>query len=235
MRSLVRGTRSRSSGSAATGNVRLTLSGFRRGVASGVPDFGSTSYWRDSAFQKGGVREWFVDTKAVLPSIVKEIQYEFPELSTLKVAHLGSGLSLLGAELAQRLDTAEVANIDCSQEALLRLKAHISGLKDFDKVEKRLSFVCENLLEPSLLVDSVFQVCVDKGTLDAFEVGRCEATYLDSVARILTPGGLFIQVSDRPPEARDYLLLPGKQWSRATWASLEAEDLFLYRLTRSGD
>mmetsp|Transcript_22386 Transcript_22386/g.71616 ORF Transcript_22386/g.71616 Transcript_22386/m.71616 type:complete len:203 (-) Transcript_22386:127-735(-) len=191
----------------------------------GIPNLSSTAYWAKEAFRDSrGAREWFTGVSAAL----KMVERALPP-STSRVAHLGSGLSKFGNALATRRPDIHVTNVDCSSDALMRLR-------DASGPQPNVAYVRDDLGK-SQLPSAAFDLVLDKGTLDVFEIGKQDVSYLTTVERILRPGGIFYQVSDRAPEARDSLLL-SDLWASASWSPLSTDlssywdddsGLFLYR------
>eukprot|EP00510_Aplanochytrium_minuta_P004088 CAMPEP_0184024300 /NCGR_PEP_ID=MMETSP0954-20121128/11989_1 /TAXON_ID=627963 /ORGANISM="Aplanochytrium sp, Strain PBS07" /LENGTH=169 /DNA_ID=CAMNT_0026307579 /DNA_START=268 /DNA_END=774 /DNA_ORIENTATION=+ len=154
---------------------------------------------------------------------LKEVMKEADAASAknnIRIAHLGSGLSLLGVELAKAFEHANILNIDSSEMAVKKLEKFVRSHYS-KEVSNRCSYMCDDLISTKLACES-FELCVDKGTYDAISRGgkTMEQAYLKEVNRILVPGGLFAQISNEPPEMVSFSR--GSLWSRYHHVSIDA-------------
>ena len=192
--------------------------------------FGSQSYWKaqyvGARAGQAAVSEWFADAEAVLEPVVDFLKRK----QVKKCAHLGSGLSSLGIRVAASMSDIQVTNIDTSAESLELLAQKMTGREQ--ALAHRVHYVRDDLLNPRHIQASAFDACLDKGTLDAIEFSAQGSVqvYLDTVQKILRPGGWFLQISDRPPESRDDLLM-SCHFTNASFRELD-DALFLYRLEK---
>jgi len=186
-----------------------------RYMGSSTHDFSSKVYWESTyANNTQKFKEWFINCDDAMPVIKSAV-----EISEPVVLHAGCGTSSLGSQIACDIPKATVHNVDSS-------KSVVDLMKGKNKNE-RCFFTCDDLLESGLASD-YYDVCVDKGTLDAFIIGNQHHKYLEqTVLRTLKKGGVFIQFSPDTPESRDFLLLGGK-WSRCYWKNIETKDDFEY-------
>lgn len=213
-----------------------------------IGNFGSIEYWEAQYKNKeksnsAAVSEWFADSSQVVEPICeflkrRGIVHDSTNRNSARIAHLGSGISCLGFELAQALPNAHIVNIDSSQSSLDILEQQAEQKQLY--VRERVSYVVGDLRKPLLSAHASFDACVDKGTFDALEFAGPQAIeeYLETVSAMLVPGGWFLQISDRPPEARDSLLL-SPQFGNAGFSVLQDasgnlqqhnNELFLYWL-----
>ena len=111
--------------------------------------------------------------------------------------HVGCGTSTLGLDLLRAGVCTSLINTDYSSTAV-RDMALAHGTHD-----GRCSWVEDDCTASSLPSGS-FDLVVDKGTMDALGFGdggvaRCQRM-VSEMHRLLRPGGIFLQVTDEPPE-----------------------------------
>ncbi|GBG33347.1 Methyltransferase-like protein 13 [Hondaea fermentalgiana] len=226
---------------------RVARAARSRGLSSSTRDFGSPAFW-DAKYRSGRApREWFAGADGVVGAVEAALRQE-PGLSVLESVaclHVGCGLSELGFRTAQLFPHVHVTNVDTSAAAVEGLQSQ-GAAKYEPEVLARSKFVQDDVLD-SKLASETFDLCIDKGTLDAVEfAGDAEVgRFLQGIHRLLRPGGLYLQVSTVDPGVRDAVTLADVPWARVTWtnwtsdslaegASEESDlDLWIYKFTKS--
>ncbi|KAE9370184.1 S-adenosyl-L-methionine-dependent methyltransferase [Stipitochalara longipes BDJ] len=174
-------------------------------------------YWdeRYKAEQKGQAElesyEWFRSFHKLKPFFDKNLP-PLPSGSNCHILHLGCGNSTLTADL-HRLGYTNQTSVDFSQVVIDAMKSKYAQL------DTRWLLMDLRELE---LPDASVDIAVDKSTLDAFlhgslwdppdDVRTNVGKYVDEVARVLRPGGLWLYITYRQPHFMKPLLTREKQW-----------------------
>jgi SAM-dependent methyltransferase len=160
--------------------------------------------WWESEYQKckpGDTYEWFTggSDQVFLQQLIDNIPS-----STKAILNLGCGISHIQDAISDA-GFHNITNVDVSASCIdLMSKSDTRGMK----------WQIANLTETFPFASSTFDFVLDKGTLDALIVDRadnCEpdetvyetaAQYFREIARVLTPGGIFLQISFGQPHFR---------------------------------
>ncbi|KAK5728657.1 hypothetical protein LTR15_001794 [Elasticomyces elasticus] len=128
-----------------------------------------------------------------------------------KILHLGSGNSTLPADLSN-LGYEDQTAVDFSATVIANMKATSPEIEWMEMDIRNLTFDAES-----------FDVCIDKATLDAMlygslwdpedEVRANVKAYVDEVARVLKPGGVWVYVTWRQPHFIKPLVSRKGVWS----------------------
>lgn len=180
-------------------------------------EFSFPQYWdeRYQAEQDGqaelGSYEWFRSFHKLKPLFDKHL-LSFPPGSDCHILHLGCGNSTLTADL-HRLGYTNQTSVDFSQVVIDAMKLKYALL------DTRWILMDVRELD---LPDASVDIAVDKGTLDTFvhgslwdppdDVRTNVGKYVDEVARMLRPGGLWLYITYRQPHFMKPLLTREKQW-----------------------
>jgi SAM-dependent methyltransferase len=163
--------------------------------------------WWESEYQKCGTDqsyEWF--TGASDDSFVSSLLKLIPKL-TQKIINLGCGISRIQNVIFDA-GFQQITNIDVSPTCIQLMKASDT---------RGMQWKICNLLQEFPFDSNSFDLALDKGTLDALIVDRADkweiddevyeiaAKYFREVARILRPGGVFLQISFGQPHFRKRL------------------------------
>jgi SAM-dependent methyltransferase len=158
--------------------------------------------WWESEYQKckpGDAYEWFTGGAHHLQRLIALIPP-----STRSVLNLGCGISRL-QEAIYDAGFREITNVDVSPSCI----ALMSGCDT-----RGMKWQIANLMEPFPFQSGAFDFAFDKGTLDSLivdgadkwepedEVYETAAQYLREIARVLAPGGVFVQISFGQPHFR---------------------------------
>jgi SAM-dependent methyltransferase len=139
--------------------------------------------------------EWFLSpdrTVQLLQDVTAAFGSEAPAL-----LYVGCGTSTLGLDLLRAGVCTSLVNTDYSSTAIRDMElAHGTH-------GGRCSWLEDDCTASSLPSGS-FDLVVDKGTMDALGFGdggvaRCQRM-VSEMHRLLRPGGIFLQVTDEPPE-----------------------------------
>lgn len=124
---------------------------------------------------------------------------------------MGCGTSEVGPKLAQEPGLSlHVTDADNSPSAVRLMKQRHAGMDNY---------ICRETDVLNLdFPDGSFDAIVDKGTLDALLCRRVEDArdMVTEMHRVLTEGGIYVQVTTEDPEARLELLLGGSSSSSKT-------------------
>ncbi|CAM9663821.1 unnamed protein product [Pylaiella littoralis] len=176
------------------------------GVGDVTKIFGDSSFWEGeyaSQYANQETRkpfEWFLPYEGGLRDHLLIFLKSMP--SCTRLLHVGCGTSEVGPKLAQEPDLSlHVTDADNSPSAVRLMKQRHAAVDNYTCRETDVL----NLKFP----DGSFDAVVDKGTLDAL-LCRSVKDARDMVTemhRVLTPGGIYVQVTAEDPEARLELLL----------------------------
>jgi SAM-dependent methyltransferase len=160
--------------------------------------------WWESEYQKckpGDTYEWFTSgsDQAFLQQLIDRIPS-----STKAILNLGCGISHI-QDAIYDAGFHNITNVDVSSSCIdLMSKSDTRGMK----------WQIANLTEPFPFAPSTFDFVLDKGTLDALIVDRADkwepeadvyetaAHYFREIERVLTPNGIFLQISFGQPHFR---------------------------------
>ena len=150
---------------------------------------------------------------------------------------LGCGNSRLGEELLQEGFVGPIVQTDVSRRVIESMSQRCNQYVD----DQKMSFVEDDATELSAFRNNMFHGCFDKGLIDAIycadEYTQC-ASVLNSVNRVLIPGGVFIFLSFTRPE----FLLPNVvqtelyRTKRPIWDNVEVQELssiMLYKFQKA--
>lgn len=160
--------------------------------------------WWEGEYQKcarDDAYEWFTGS---YDDELMELIYQRIPAPDARILHLGCGISKIQDAIFDRGFT-DITNVDISPKCIeLCRAADTRGMK-WD--------VCD-VTQVYPYPDESFDVALDKGTLDALIIGRCDkweiaqevlddaARYFRQVMRVLKPGGVFIQITFGQPHFR---------------------------------
>ena len=133
-----------------------------------------------------------------------EIIYSTIPSKDSQILHLGCGISKIQDTIFDK-GYKNITNIDISPKCIeLCRQSDTRGMKwDVCDVTKEYPYP-----------DEFFDLALDKGTLDALIIGRCDkweigkdvlddaAKYFRQVMRVLKPGGVFLQITFGQPHFR---------------------------------
>lgn len=172
-----------------------------------LPEFGEGSYWDDRYKNDSGFFDWYFDWWRVSPLLKDHIGDR-----KNKVLVLGCGNSTMSSDMVKD-GFQKVYNIDISSVV-------INNMRDTFKDEPRLIWEEMNCAKMSF-EDNFFDLCIDKGTLDAIVCNIDDVNLmkqsLKEIHRTLKPGGRFISITFGSPSRRlhfytleklDWKLLP---------------------------
>lgn len=170
--------------------------------------FWETFYKNKDHTKQASDFEWFVDASAAGRFVLENIDSSMP---CLQMLHVGAGTSNLGPLLEEKVKEKgrgqlKVTNVDISHTAVSMMQSAFPGhdwqVLDVADVGRRTSRVAHQW-------DQRFGIIMDKGALDAVLFGGVDLTsdFLFGCARLLKKErGVWIQISDDPPERRLGLL-----------------------------
>ncbi|KAL2430406.1 hypothetical protein ABEF95_006850 [Exophiala dermatitidis] len=175
----------------------------------------------DQNANAGPTHEWFKGFASLKqPFLDKYLIGRWPpeRYSDLRILHLGSGDSTVPIELLA-LGYKRQSCIDFSSVVISKMAAQYAdkdGLIEWIHGDVRD-------MRSSGIEDNSIDVAFDKGTLDAMisgspwdppaQVRENVGRYLDEVARVLRPGGVFLYVTFRQPHFMRPLLTRDQTWS----------------------
>ena len=155
--------------------------------------YGSQEFWNQRYKKELIPYDWYLeyeDFRNYLIPILKK--YDKP-----KILYIGCGTSLLGYHMYLE-GYQNIYNIDCSEELINKLNERT----DRPSTVKYKQCLCENLSFP----DGLFDVIIDKGTLDsvmcseqALEKSR---KMIQEIYRCLKSNGIYLCLSTGYPEFR---------------------------------
>jgi EEF1A lysine methyltransferase 4 len=197
-------------------------------------DYGTIQYWQDRYTKDEGIFDWF---GGYSPGLQAKLEALIPLGSS--ILHLGCGNSELGQEMYARYPN--IVNLDYSEKviALMRSRtAHLSQMK----------WIVGDIFELYNAVgDELFDVALDKGTLDALltskhdpwdpevEIVENIEAYMKQVYDHLEPGGSFIHITFVQPHFRRRFL--DKTFDRVVTHRLDSEsggfEYFIYEAFRN--
>ena len=164
-------------------------------------DYGTLEYWEDRYAQDNGIFDWFGGYSAGLQTKLEEL---IPIDS--KILHLGCGNSELGQKMYSRYPN--MVNLDYSAKVIEQMRKKTA---DLDK----MSWILGDIFDLDKAVgDELFEVALDKGTLDALltkqhdpwnpdeEIVEKIEAYMKQVFNHLKVGGSFIHITFAQPHFR---------------------------------
>lgn len=171
-----------------------------------TPDYENPEYWDNRYSQSTEMYDWYHDWNQLYPYIKKVDTFSGEE----RVLNLGCGNSVCSYQMVESVFKS-VVNIDISVVCIYQMQQKYAD-------DPRLTWEtmdCQHLD----FDDNSFDVVFDKGTLDALicsnESIDIVITTFAEVERVLSPGGLFIEVSYAPPDHREKFFKDiGKNWIR---------------------
>lgn len=171
-------------------------------------EYGSLDYWNDrygSLEQDEEAFEWFKGFKD-LSSMFAECMAD----KSGNILHLGSGNSLLSEDLYEA-GWSNVVNVDYSPVVIDKMKSKFS--------HPTVKWIVADIFQlDAAFPAQSFMYAIDKGTLDALLTAKYDQwnppaelcsriqVYMDQVARVLKPGGLFIHITFAQPHFRRQFL-----------------------------
>lgn len=180
-------------------------------------DLAKPCYW-NSLYNNSNIAEscseWFVNYERIqgyiLPVIQDVLQHQKSASQPAVILDVGCGVSVVGPHIARKFNKAvHVYCIDFALEALLKLRMEIDNDSEFDDLTNcfliRSDMTKELPFEPNSIV-----TIIDKGCIDSIlrqNGGHQKAVNaICNNLRLLCQGGVFLQVSDEPPDLRLDLL-----------------------------
>ena len=152
---------------------------------------------------------------------------------------VGCGNSTLSAELYNDGYTC-ITNLDFSRTLIEKWQEKYEAFEEMDFLELDL---CQPL---DVIDEDSFDMVIDKATLDSILWGQHiqerVTIMMNNIYRILAPGGVYICVSNGPPETREHIFKM-KDWSIERGEIPIRDDLhtedsnachYVYVLTKSG-
>ena len=160
--------------------------------AKELPEYGKRKYWDDRYQSENQLYDWYFDWNYVSP-FVKQIT----ENRKNNVLVLGCGNSSLSYEMAQE-GFHSIYSIDISSVVIEQMK---------EKYKDQPNLIWETMNCASLKYeDNFFDLCIDKGTLDAVVCHPKDTSLVSStlkeVYRTLKPNGAFISITFGSPSRR---------------------------------
>ncbi|KAL7268611.1 hypothetical protein RUND412_008759 [Rhizina undulata] len=176
------------------------------------------SYWNSRYAEEGSEKsfDWFKDFQSLKPFFQKHLLDK-----EARIVQLGCGNSTLSKDLYNE-DYKNQLNVDFSEIIIEQMKAK----------HPEMEWVVMDVREMGCEDGSV-DVAIDKGTLDAMlsgslwdppeEVRKNTKAYIDEVARILKPGGLFLYITYRQPHFIRPIITREEVWPGFVVESLQNE------------
>lgn len=199
-------------------------------------DYSKLEYW-DERYQKDGkdLYDWFGESFDV------ELLSHFPsKMSQPTILHLGCGNSALGEKLYKE-GYRKVTNVDFSPSCIRLMQERYSAT-DYPEME----WIVADIFNLSTLgSDRLFDIAIDKGTLDSFLTEKFDPwdppthlkdkmeQYMRSVSTQLKPDGVFIHFTWSQPHFRKVFLELGKIFTTTVHTISDREgggfDFFIYK------
>jgi SAM-dependent methyltransferase len=189
--------------------------------------------WWESEYQKckaGDSYEWF--TGSYDENFVTKLLSLIPSPSS-RIINLGCGISHVQDWISDA-GFRDITNVDVSETC-------IELMRQSDT--RAMKWIVADLTQTFLFESESFDFALDKGTLDALIVDRADkwepdddvyetaAQYFREVRRVLSPAGLFVQVSFGQPHFRNRVFeRPEFNWDLAvhTLAPARSFHFFIY-------
>ncbi|ROW08705.1 hypothetical protein VPNG_06375 [Cytospora leucostoma] len=181
-------------------------------------------YW-DGRYAGGDGHEWFRSYDDLEPFLRPSLFEAFGPASEPLVLHLGSGDSIIPAELATRGYTRQLC-VDFSPVVVELMSERHSSIPGIEWKQADV----RNL---DHLTDGSVNVAFDKGTLDAMiygsgwnppdEVRDNTSKYMREVHRVLKDDGAFLYITFRPPHFIRPLLNPADSLWELEMQTLESD------------
>lgn len=158
--------------------------------------------------------EWFASYRELKNNIIPGIRTALklqPKIINQRprILDIGCGNSLLGAYIAKELREVDVYCVDFAIESLWGFQQKTNQKPEFDDT-KNCFLVSGNISEHQIFPNGNICAVIDKGTTDSIlkQPGGIELAHkaLINIYNILCKGGIFIQITDEPPELRIELL-----------------------------
>ena len=203
-------------------------------------EYNTLQYW-EKRYQEeeshGKVYDWFGDF-----TLFEETLIEFlPSDKEKSIIHLGCGNSICGERL-YKAGFQNIVNVDYSPTVIRNMKTMNEGIcPDMDWI------VADIFDLKSALGDHLFDIAIDKGTLDSFltishdpwnppkELLTKMENYMKSVALQLKPGGRFLHLTWAQPHFRKRFLELSKDFivtSHTISKGAGGFDYFLYEAVK---
>jgi 2-polyprenyl-3-methyl-5-hydroxy-6-metoxy-1,4-benzoquinol methylase len=144
----------------------------------------SDSYWDDRYSKTTQSYDWYIS-----PSILIKLFDNIIDINH-KILHIGCGNSLLSEELYNiGYNNNNIYNLDISRTII-----HKQSEKYIDY---KMKWICQNIVESSNLKKNVFDIIIDKATLDSIACNNYKlvSKAFKYIIKILKVGGIFILVS----------------------------------------
>jgi SAM-dependent methyltransferase len=154
------------------------------------PDYASANYWDERYTASPEPFDWYQPWEELLKILGPLFD------GTEIVLNVGCGNSMMSAEMRTTFDT--VVNVDISSVVIDLMEER------FDGIENLLWFVMD--CTDMTFDDDLFDVCFDKGTIDALMCGDGSVEKVGltlwEIYRVLRPGGLFLEITYGRPSSR---------------------------------
>jgi ubiquinone/menaquinone biosynthesis C-methylase UbiE len=157
-----------------------------------APPYSDGSYWNTRYEREPDPFDWYQSWSRLKPIIL-------PLLPVRGVAlDLGCGNSPMTAELLED-GFDEVYGLDISSVVIRQNEERF-------RAEPRVKWICGECMKMDSLESGKFDVVFDKGTLDSLMCAGPSAKVIGQmmteIARVLKPGGIFVEVSYGTPNTR---------------------------------
>lgn len=178
-------------------------------------DLAKPDFW-ESVYNNSNVScpEWFVNYESVrgyiLPIIENILHYQNPTSQPAVILDVGCGVSVVGPHIAKKFNgQIDVYCIDFALPALLKLRTEIDSNSEFDDLTN--CFLVRSDMTKQLPFDSnSVTAIIDKGCIDSIlrqsEGHEKAVKAICNNLQLLRKGGIFLQISDEPPDMRLDLL-----------------------------
>ncbi|EKX45911.1 hypothetical protein GUITHDRAFT_163170 [Guillardia theta CCMP2712] len=190
---------------------RWTVSGERPDRALAFPQYWDAFYKSKESEDPGSLYDWYSNSdvlQGVLWNKLRRLQ------AGHLVLHAGCGTSALSLALSSHFKDIRFIHADFSMQGLELMKHRHPELNWMAMDVRQLPFA-----------DRSLAAVVEKGTMDAL-LRKGDDAWLDmckECSRALSQGGIFLQITDEPPELRLPLLEHLREW-QVSFSAVDAND-----------
>ena len=158
--------------------------------------FGKKVYWDEKFAQNKGDFEWYHPYKMIKDVVTQYIK----DIRGAKVLNVGCGTSKMPEDMYND-GFRNIISIDYAQECIDEMTSRFN-----ETMPKTFLFLKMNCLNMDF-GDQIFNVVIDKGTLDSIASGKRSTEninkYMREVDRVMQRSGIFFCMSHRDPEERE--------------------------------